>query len=697
MINSEIYKAAEHLPTQPQPSRVYIIFSLSSPSPKACGQPVQYIVSVVKSRAWKYRRRLAIYGRQFFPQELPVANLTHVLYAFANIDPESGAQMYILKKQNRNLKVLLSIGGWTYSSNFPAAASTISKRATFASSVVSLVQNLGLDGIDVDWEYPSDDTEANDFVLLLQEVRDALDRFGDSLQSPYHFLLTVASPASPAVCQNWKLSEMDQYVDFWNFMAYDYSGPWSTVSAHQANLSPSGNGSTPFNTQTGISYYIAHGITSAKIVLGMPIYGRSFEQTNGLDQSFQGVGQGTWASGVYDYKALPLAGATEVYDKKIGASYSWDTSKREIISYDNPMVAIQKAQWIQSMNLGGAMWWESSADGQGSRSLIGSVMSVLGGHMQNVTNQLSFPNSTYANIRNGMPGFSKLPLLNITSPKISTCYSTKAYTSSGSDIPPSLLGITTTSSPMEVTTAVGSSQGTTTAGSSKKTTAVASSKKTTAVASSQKTTAVASSQKTTAVASSQGTTTVSDSSSVTNVCSLVSDCSIVTTLFSYSTSTPITLSGTTSTSFSISTDSATLCICNSCFFDVRTAVSGASTTTYCGNTISVPAGFTKIINGKLPISTTTTTMLPIPTAETITAITTTTILSPKRRSGCNPNLECYTSSTSIVGPGYSPTGLICTTDTNNDPLENQSIQSGALSGLKKPNSFIMLDYTRSQV
>ncbi|TGO56043.1 hypothetical protein BCON_0083g00360 [Botryotinia convoluta] len=428
---------------------------------------------------------MAIYGRQFFPQELPVANLTHVLYAFANINPDSGEiylsdlwadinapllgkssqssssnlygclqQMYILKKQNRNLKVMLSIGGWTYSSNFPAAASTISKRAAFASSVVSLVQNLGLDGVDIDWEYPSDDTQANNFVLLLQEVRSALDKLGGSLQTPYHFLLTVASSANPAVCQNWQLSEMDQYLDFWNFMAYDFSGSWSSVSAHQANISPSGNGSTPFNTETGISYYIARGIASDKIVLGMPIYGRSFEKTNGIGQSFQGVGQGTWESGVYDYKVLPLLGATEVYDESIGASYSWDTSKKEIISYDNPLVAVQKGKWIQSMNLGGAMWWESSADGRGSRSLIGSVMSVLGSRIQNVTNQLLYPNSTYANIKDGMPGFSSLPLANISN---LTIYTSGAHSSSGLDITSSILGTTIAKSSSEVRTTIDSS------------------------------------------------------------------------------------------------------------------------------------------------------------------------------------------------------------------------------------------------
>ncbi|TGO90904.1 hypothetical protein BPOR_0047g00270 [Botrytis porri] len=331
-------------------------------------------------------------------------------------------QMYILKKQNRNLKVLLSIGGSTYSSNFPLAISTISKRTTFASSVVSLVGNLGLDGVDIDWEYPADDIQANNFVSLLQTVRDALDKFSNLSKSPYHFLLTVAGPAYPNVF--WKLSEMDQYVDFWNFMGFDYSGSWSSVTAHQSNLSPSGNGSTPFNTEAGVSYYISHGVASDKIVLGMPIYGRSFEETEGFNSDFQGVGQGTWSQGVYDYKALPLSGATEIYDETIGASYSWDSSKLEIVTYDNPAVAAQKGKWIQSMNLGGAMWWETSADGKDSRSLIGIMIETFDGHIQNITNTLSFPNSSYLNIRNGMPDYSKLPI------QIETSITTHRWSSS---------------------------------------------------------------------------------------------------------------------------------------------------------------------------------------------------------------------------------------------------------------------------
>ena len=188
-------------------------------------------------------------------------------------------------------------------------------------------------------------------------------------------LLTVASPAGPSHYNVMKLGAMAGYLDFFNLMAYDYAGSWDATSGHQANLYKSNSNptSTPFNTDQAVKDYIAAGVPASKIVMGMPLYGRAFESTDGPGKTYSGVGQGSWENGIWDYKVLPKAGATEKMDSEAGATYSYDSSSREMISYDNKAMSVIKKDYIKNKGLGGSMWWETSADKSGSDSLIGTV------------------------------------------------------------------------------------------------------------------------------------------------------------------------------------------------------------------------------------------------------------------------------------------------------------------------------------
>jgi len=394
-------------------------------------------------RAIGYMGNWDIYARNYFVTDVPASQLTHLIYSFANVNNKTGEvymtdewadlqyaypkdnvsaaaanttnvygnikQMYLLKKQNRNLKTMLAVLGWTYSPNMVPVLASPTLRAKFVSSSVALMTNLGFDGLDLDYEYITNAVEAANIVSLLKDIREAMDKLSSNGSTPY--LLSYASPAGPAKYSLMDFKGMDQYLDFWNFMGYDYAGSWDTLAGHSSNIygSKDNPSSTPFNTSTAIDYYVqTGGISPSKINLGLPLYARSFSNTLGPGKPFNNTGAaGSFGeAAVWDSKALPLPGSNAtVYNLDIGASYSYDASTKLMISYDTPKNAQFKANYMMENELGGAMWWEISQDRIGKGSLIEAVVQTFGGvqSLEKSLNHLAYPNSKYDNLRAGMP------------------------------------------------------------------------------------------------------------------------------------------------------------------------------------------------------------------------------------------------------------------------------------------------------
>lgn len=99
--------------------------------------------------------------------------------------------IYKLKQQHRHIKVLLSIGGWTYSPSFHPVVISPALRSKFVASAVNILEDYGFDGLDIDYEYPSNDAQARGYVDLLREIRHGLDTHARSKGVNYKYPLTV--------------------------------------------------------------------------------------------------------------------------------------------------------------------------------------------------------------------------------------------------------------------------------------------------------------------------------------------------------------------------------------------------------------------------------------------------------------------------------------------------------------------------
>ena len=272
--------------------------------------------------------------------------MTHINYAFGHVNetfdgvkvdnPERLARIAALKKQKPELKVLLSVGGWC-SGRFSEMASTDSTRRAFAADCRRVADTYGLDGIDIDWEYPTssesgissspDDTE--NFTKLMRDLREALgpDR-----------MLTMASVCSAKYVD---FPAILPYTDFINVMAYDMA----RVPLHSSPLYRSER--TGMSADEATRAHLVAGVPREKIVLGLPFYGR---------------GRAPYTDFIDFRDIRPFEGCTEEWDSVAMAPYMANSDGELVLGFDNPRSMTLKLDYILDNSLRGAMYWDYHCD-----------------------------------------------------------------------------------------------------------------------------------------------------------------------------------------------------------------------------------------------------------------------------------------------------------------------------------------------
>ena len=189
----------------------------------------------------------------------------------------------LVEKAHANgVKILISVGGWTLSENFPSVANSPVKRRRFAESCVELVRTFQVDGVDIDWEYPRHRKDAENFTLLIKEVH----RLFDVLQKETgkKVWLTADFGAGKSHLEQIDWEQVAPLLDQINLMTYSYYGSRPSRTNHHSPLYAPRKGVDGYNINSSVQFLTdKHAVTPSKINIGLAFFGRSLRTRGKAD------------------------------------------------------------------------------------------------------------------------------------------------------------------------------------------------------------------------------------------------------------------------------------------------------------------------------------------------------------------------------------------------------------------------------
>ena len=277
-------------------------------------------------------RVIAYVTEAIVPAVIPYDKLTHINYAFL-LPNEDGTFRDLLNSwkigelvnlaHRRNVKVLISVGGWGWDKQFETLAANPASRAAFVRNLVKTVDEFQFDGADIDWEYPNPGESAQNFLALMQELRAALPK--SSLLTAAVVALGEHGPGIPTESFAW--------MDFANIMAYDDAGPIHSSIEY---------------ARSALDYWLGRGLPPEKATLGVPFYARptetAYSQIVKADPAAAQLDSTTYAGIQINYNGIPTIQA-------------------------KTRLAMQRAS--------GIMFWTLDQDASGDLSLLSAIHQVV--------------------------------------------------------------------------------------------------------------------------------------------------------------------------------------------------------------------------------------------------------------------------------------------------------------------------------
>ena len=322
-------------------------------------------------------------GNIIEPSSIDANGLSHINYAFVDIqdnrawlhnektDTVNFRKLNELKTINLNLKILISIGGWSWSKHFSDAVLTDTSTQNFAQSAVDLVSTYNLDGVDIDWEYPGMIGDSNiyrpedrtHYTNLFKNLREKLDVL--SKQTNKKYFVTTAIGGSLEFIQHTQLEEAQKYLDYINLMSYDFNESYDNIAAHHSNLFTPAKMPYIHSADDAIQNLKKAGVDVSKIVMGIAFYGKGTIVKSADNNGLYQIPVNSVRGGGYTYLKDSLVnqkGFVRYWDDASKAPYLFNAEGKIFITYDDEESVKDKCAYIRKYKLAGAMFWEYSSD-----------------------------------------------------------------------------------------------------------------------------------------------------------------------------------------------------------------------------------------------------------------------------------------------------------------------------------------------